>query len=54
MGRRLYVGNLPYTTGEAEREEAVQQSRHGGIRARHARRGSRAVRGLRLRRDGDR
>src|ERR1700716_2858452 len=26
MGRRLYVGNLPYTTGEAERQELFSKA----------------------------
>ena len=26
MGRRLYVGNLPYTTGEAELQELVSKA----------------------------
>ena len=36
MGRRLYVGNLPYTTGEAELQELFSKAGNSRIGARHA------------------
>ena len=54
MGRRLYVGNLPYTTGEAELQELFSKAGNGRIGARHARRGHRPGARVRLRRDVDR
>jgi len=53
MGRRLYVGNLPYTTGEAELQELF--SKAGTVdRARHARCSNRPGARLCVRRDVDR
>ena len=54
MGRKLYVGNLPYQTGEVGAHRALQPGRHRRKRAHHARHGDRARAGLRVRRNGDR
>ena len=52
MGRKLYVGNLPYEVGEADLQDAVRGGRDGRHRQRHARHGHRPRARLRVRRNG--
>ena len=53
MGRKLYVGNLPYSAAEQDLQELFEQVGPGGISHRHARHGDWTGAWLRFRRNGD-
>ncbi len=52
MGRKLYVGNLPYSTSETELEELFGRAGAVEIGERDARHGHGARPRVRVRRDG--